>query len=69
MYVIIRSCKDRQGNYVSPINRLEALLKEPEFALLAKQKESVMSRISIIAADMTIPGFGLSEEEAHNLRM
>lgn len=66
---MIRPSKDRQGKYVSPTSRLEQLLKGPEFSLLQKQKERVMSRIAVISADMTEPGFGLTEEEALQLRM
>ena len=67
--MIIRPSKDREGKIVSPVRRLEDLLRGPEFALLHKQKENLMDRITVISADMTVPGFGMSEEDTYTLRM
>ena len=69
MYLIIRPSKDRQGLLVTPEARLEGLLRGPEFAYLHKQKDNMTSRISVISADMTMPGFGMSEEESLRVRM
>lgn len=68
-YLIIRPTKDREGMLITPEARLEALLKGPEFAHLHKQKDSMIDRISIISADMTMPGLGMSEEETLRLKM
>lgn len=69
VYLVIRASVDRQGCLVSPESRLRAMLRGAEFAHLHKQTNSILARISVISADLTLPGLGLSEEEALQLKL
>jgi hypothetical protein len=68
VFVVIRPSTNHNGTVTSPQDRLKQLLKGPEFALLHSQMESVLSRITVIPADLSMPSLGLQQDECLNLK-
>jgi thioester reductase-like protein len=68
VFLVIRPSKDRKNNMISPQDRLKQLLKGPEFALLHSQMESVLSRITVISADLSMPSLGLQQDDFLKLK-
>ena len=65
--LVIRDSKDRNGKLVKAEDRLQKLLRGPEFQHLHKQMDSILARIQVVSADLATPGFGLSEVERKQL--